>query len=292
MKQQILLTGGAGYIGSNTALELLNSGYEPVIVDNFSNSDETLDPRLDGVTVYKVDVTDRAALSAVFDKHDFHAVINFAGLKAVAVSVEQPLDYYENNLGGLITTLRVMEAHNVTRFVFSSSATVYDPAASLPYTETSATGHCNSPYGWTKYFAERIILDYAAAHPLFTATLLRYFNPIKGAIAEKPRGVPNNIYPYIRQVHEGLRDKLIVFGNDYPTRDGTCVRDYIDCTEIAKRHIAPLETEKPGAYIKNIGTGTGTTVLELIRQYEQENNCTIPYEFGPRRAGDIAECYC
>ncbi|MDR0857543.1 MAG: UDP-glucose 4-epimerase GalE [Oscillospiraceae bacterium] len=292
MAKQILLTGGAGYIGSNTALELLNAGYEVVIVDNFCNSDEKLDERLAGIPVYKADVTKYGELAEVFGKYDFHAVIHFAALKAVGVSVREPLEYYANNVGGLLTTLRLMQAHGVNRIVYSSSATVYDPAGPLPYTETSPVGNANSPYGQTKVICEQIIRDYTASNPGFTAHLLRYFNPIKGAVKEKPRGVPNNLYPYIQQVHEGLREKLTVNGNDYPTRDGTCVRDYIDCTKIAQSHIAPLEAETPGLYIKNIGTGNGTTVLELIRQYEQENNCVIPYEIGPRRAGDIPECYC
>ena len=297
----ILLTGGAGYIGSHTYVELVNAGYDAVIVDNFYNSSAEVIARLETITGkpvhdYQADVCDANALKAVFDRHAIDAVIHFAGYKAVGESVEKPLDYYRNNLDSTLTLCEVMRAHRVERIVFSSSATVYGTAQTMPLTETMPTG-CTNPYGWTKYMIEQILRDVATAYPTWAVALLRYFNPIgahaSGLIGEDPVGIPNNLVPYITQVASGRLEKLRVFGNDYDTPDGTGVRDYIHVVDLAKGHVAACEylAAHPGCEVFNIGTGVGYSVLELIQTFERVNGIAIPYVIGPRRAGDVGVCY-
>ena len=297
----ILLTGGAGYIGSHTYVELVNAGYDAVIVDNFYNSSAEVIARLETITgkpvpYYQADVCDTNALNAVFDRHAIDAVIHFAGYKAVGESVEKPLDYYRNNLDSTLTLCEVMRAHRVERIVFSSSATVYGTAQTMPLTETMPTG-CTNPYGWTKYMIEQILRDVATAYPTWAVALLRYFNPIgahaSGLIGEDPVGIPNNLVPYITQVASGRLEKLRVFGNDYDTPDGTGVRDYIHVVDLAKGHVAACEylAAHPGCEVFNIGTGVGYSVLELIHTFERVNGIAIPYVIGPRRAGDVGVCY-
>ena len=298
----VLLTGGAGYIGSHTAVELLNAGYDVIIADNYANSSPIVAERVTQITgkpvkCYQVDVADQAALKQVFQENPIDSVIHFAGLKAVGESVRLPLDYYRNNLDSTLALLALMDAHGVRRLIFSSSATVYGKHASLPFREDAETGPCTNPYGWTKLFIEQIIRDYTAAHPDFSAVLLRYFNPVgaheSGLIGEDPKGIPNNLVPYIAQVAVGKRECLNVFGDDYPTPDGTGVRDYIHVVDLAIGHVCALkkmETDK-GVLIYNLGTGKGYSVLEVLHAYEKACGKELPYKICPRRAGDIPTCY-
>jgi len=297
----VLLTGGAGYIGSHTYVELINAGFDAIIVDNFYNSSPEVIKRLQAitgkpVTYYDVDVCDRQALEKVFVNHTIDAVIHFAGYKAVGESVAKPLAYYRNNLDSTLSLCEAMRAHGVTRFVFSSSATVYGLADAVPLTETMATG-CTNPYGWTKYMIEQILRDVVAAHPDWAVALLRYFNPIgahaSGTIGEDPVGIPNNLMPFITQVASGKLDKLRVFGNDYDTPDGTGVRDYIHVVDLALGHVAALRylLTHTGCEVFNLGTGRGYSVMDLVTTFEKVNAMAIPFEIAPRRPGDIATCY-
>ena len=298
----ILLTGATGYIGSHTAVELLNSGEDAVIVDDLSNSEASVIDRIAQITgrrpaFYQGDVADKALLERVFSENRIDAVMHFAGFKAVGESVEKPLAYYRNNLDTTLSLLETMERFGCNRFIFSSSATVYGMSEDVPFRETAQAGGCTNPYGWTKYMIEQILTDTAAARPDMSVVLLRYFNPIgaheSGLIGEKPNGIPNNLMPYITQVAVGQLDHLRVFGNDYPTPDGTGVRDYIHVVDLAKGHLAALhysETHK-GTEIINLGTGTGYSVLDVIHAFEKANGVRIPYEIAPRRSGDIAVCY-
>lgn len=297
---KVMLTGGAGYIGSHTAVELVNAGHSVVIVDNLANSAAEAVKRVEEITgatipFYKIDVRERDALREIFAAQTPDAVIHFAGLKAVGESTEQPLMYYRNNIDSTLTLLEVMDEYDVRQLVFSSSATVYG-SAPIPYVETESAGQgITNPYGRTKYFIEEIIRDVAAATPTNKFTILRYFNPIgaheSGRIGEDPTGIPNNLMPFITQVAAGKRDKLSVFGNDYATPDGTCKRDYIHVVDLARGHMAALEHLQPGTHVYNLGSGTATSVLELVRAFTSASGIDIPYEFAPRRAGDLPEFY-
>ena len=298
----ILLTGGAGFIGSHTAVALLQAGRQVVIVDDLSNSEESVVERVGRITgvtpkFYKADVADRAALERVFAENDVSAVIHFAGYKAVGESVQKPLAYYRNNLDTTLTLLETMADHGCKTLIFSSSATVYGTENPVPYVETMRTGGCTNPYGWTKHMIEQILRDAAAADSALRVVLLRYFNPIgaheSGLIGEKPNGIPNNLMPYITQVAAGIRDRLSVFGNDYPTPDGTGVRDYIHVMDLAEGHLRALEyaEEHTGAEAFNLGTGVGYSVLDVVRAFERANGVTIPLEFAPRREGDLPATY-
>lgn len=299
---KILLTGGAGYIGSHTAISLLEQGHEVIIVDNLSNSKKLVVDRVEEisgkkVSFYEYDVRDKAALDSIFSQNKVDAVIHFAGLKAVGESVSLPLKYYENNLVSTLSLIQSMEDHHVDNLVFSSSATVYGSPASLPITEDFPLSTTN-PYGTTKLMIERIIEDYCAVHPDFSSVILRYFNPVgahkSGLIGEDPKGIPNNIFPYITQVAVGKLERLGVFGDDFPTVDGSGVRDYMHVVDLAEGHAAALkvfEEQKKGVNVYNLGTGKGTSVLELVKSFEEATGRAIPYEIMGRRAGDIAACY-
>ena len=298
----ILLTGGAGFIGSHTYVELVAAGHTPVIADNFYNACPEVVRRLETITgkpvpCYQVDVCDRQALSDVFDRQAFDAVVHFAGYKAVGESVVKPLEYYRNNLDSTLTLCEVMRAHGVKRFVFSSSATVYGTSDQMPLVETMPTGGCTNPYGWTKYMIEQILRDTAHAMPDWSVALLRYFNPIgaheSGLIGEDPVGIPNNLMPYITQVATGKLKELRVFGNDYPTPDGTGVRDYIHVVDLAQGHVKACEylMSHQGCQVFNLGTGIGYSVLDLVKTFEQVNRIHIPYQIVDRRPGDVARCY-
>ena len=298
----ILLTGATGYIGSHTAVELLNAGEEIVIVDDLSNSDASVIDRIEKITgkrpaFYCGNVADGVLMERVFQDQQIDAVMHFAGFKAVGESVEKPIAYYRNNLDTTLTLLETMVKFGCNRFIFSSSATVYGMSEDVPFRETAPAGGCTNPYGWTKYMIEQILTDAAAANPDMSVVLLRYFNPIgaheSGLIGEKPNGIPNNLMPYITQVAIGQLDHLRVFGDDYPTPDGTGVRDYIHVVDLAKGHLAALhysESHK-GTEIINLGTGTGYSVMDVIHAFEKANGVRIPYEIAPRRSGDIAVCY-
>lgn len=297
---KVLLTGGAGYIGSHTAVELLNEGYEVVVADNFSNSSPKALARVEQITgkkvaLYEIDVCNESALDKLFDEQMIDAVIHFAGLKAVGESVRVPLEYYSNNINSTISLLNSMSRHGCKKIIFSSSATVYGNPAKVPITEDMPTGGCSNPYGFTKHFIEQIIRDACIADPKLNAVLLRYFNPIgahkSGLIGEMPDGVPNNLMPYITQVAVGIREKLSVFGNDYDTHDGTGVRDYIHVTDLAIGHIKALEHCKAGVQTFNLGTGKGYSVLDIVNSFMKVNSLDIPYVIAPRRPGDIAKCY-
>lgn len=298
----ILLTGGAGFIGSHTAVACLEAGYDVVIADNFYNSSPETPRRVEAitgrhVTVCEADIADKAALRRVFDAQPIDAVIHFAGYKAVGESVAKPVMYYRNNLDTTLTLLEVMAEHGCRRIVFSSSATVYGGNNPVPLTEDMPVGGCTNPYGWTKYFIEEILRSAAAADETLSVVLLRYFNPIgaheSGLIGERPNGVPNNLMPYITQVAAGIREKLSVFGDDYPTVDGTGVRDYIHVVDLAKGHVAAVKyvTEHQGCEVFNLGTGTGYSVLDMVHTFMEVNHVNVPYVITDRRPGDIATCY-
>ncbi len=297
----ILVTGGAGYIGSHTCVELIEQGHDIVIVDNLVNSSEEAVRRIATITghepvFYPVDIRDREGLEAIFHDHNIDAVIHFAGLKAVGESVSQPLHYYQNNIAGTLTLCEVMQLHGVFNMVFSSSATVYGDPASVPIVEDFPLSATN-PYGQSKLFVEQVLRDAHIADPRWNAILLRYFNPVgahhTGLIGEDPQGIPNNLVPYISQVAVGKLEKLAVFGADYPTPDGTGVRDYIHVVDLAKGHLRALEkiSDNPGVVAYNLGTGRGYSVLEMIAGYERVSGRSVPYEVVARRPGDIAECY-
>lgn len=298
----ILLTGGTGFIGSHTAVEMINKGYDVVIVDNLYNSEASVVDRIESITgvrpkFYEADVADKAALSKIFDENDIDAVIHFAGYKAVGESVKIPVAYYRNNLDTTLTLLEVMKEYGCKKIIFSSSATVYGTSDKVPFSEEAKELGCTNPYGWTKYMIEQILKDASFADKEMTVVLLRYFNPIgsheSGMIGEKPNGIPNNLMPYITQVAAGIRDHLSVFGNDYPTHDGTGVRDYIHVVDLAKGHVAAYDYSKTttGCEVVNLGTGNGYSVLDLVKAFEEANAIKIPYEIAPRRSGDIATCY-
>ena len=298
----ILLTGGTGFIGSHTAVELLNAGGQVVIVDNLYNSNADVISKIEAITgkapkFYQADVANRVAVEKIFSENSIDAVIHFAGYKAVGESVQKPIEYYRNNLDTTLTLLEVMREHNTKRFIFSSSATVYGMKNKAPFTEDMPTGGCTNPYGWTKYMIEQILKDAAKADPSMSVILLRYFNPIgaheSGLLGEKPNGIPNNLMPYITQVAAGILDKLSVYGDNYPTPDGTGVRDYIHVVDLSKGHVAALKyaDEHTGTEIFNLGTGAGYSVLEMVDAFEKATGVHIPYVIGPRRPGDIAECY-
>ena len=299
---KVLLTGGAGFIGSHTAVELIRAGHSPVIADDLSNSSADVIDRLWRITrshipFYKVNVADRDALTRLFTQEKPRAVIHFAGLKAVGESVVKPVTYYRNNLDTTLTLLEVMKDFGCKRLIFSSSATVYGMTNPVPFTEDMPVGGCTNPYGWTKFMIEQILRDAARAMPEMSVVLLRYFNPIgaheSGLIGEAPAGIPNNLMPYLCLVAAGRLEKLHVFGNDYPTPDGTGVRDYIHVTDLARGHVDALRYAKEhrGAEVINLGTGKGTSVLDLVTAFERVNGLTLPYVIDPRRPGDIAECY-
>ena len=299
---KILLTGGAGFIGSHTCVELCSAGHDPVIVDNFVNSSAESVRRIEKITgrnipLYEADVADRDAMNRIFDENDFDCVIHFAGLKAVGESVVQPLRYYRNNLDTTLTLCETMQAHSVRRIVFSSSATVYGNQPVVPYREDMPSAGCTNPYGWTKYMIEKILEGQAAADPGWSVVLLRYFNPIgaheSGLIGEDPSGIPNNLMPYIAKVAVGELEKLSVFGNDYPTPDGTGVRDYIHVVDLARGHVKACDyaAGHTGSEIINLGTGHGYSVLDLVNTFVRVNGVPVPYVIAPRRPGDIAENY-
>ena len=296
-----LVTGGAGYIGSHTLIELINNNFEVVVIDNLANSSRESLRRVEQITGHEIpfieaDVRDQSALDDIFTTYDIDSVIHFAGLKAVGESVAKPLEYYDNNLVSTLALLEAMREHNVKQLVFSSSATVYGSPSELPLRETSTVGvGLTNPYGKTKYMIEQIIQDYCAADPTFEATILRYFNPIgahqSGQIGEDPNGIPNNLLPYVAQVAVGKLQSVGVFGDDYDTPDGTGVRDYIHVVDLARGHVAALQHMKAGANVYNLGTGSGTSVLEIIKAFSKACERDLPYEIKPRRAGDIAACY-
>lgn len=297
----ILLAGGAGYIGSHTAVALLQAGHDVVIVDNYYNSCPEAVKRVEeiagrSVVSYEADVQDRAKMLEIFQSNKIDCVIHFAGLKAVGESVQKPILYYRNNIDTTLTLLECMAETGVHNFVFSSSATVYgDSSNKAPYNETMPRGTCSNPYGWTKSMMEQILQDAAVADKDLSVVLLRYFNPIgaheSGRIGEDPQGIPNNLMPYIAQVAVGRRDHLTIFGDDYPTPDGTCRRDYIHVMDLAAGHLQAVEfaAEHKGTEIFNLGTGTPYSVLEIVHAFEKSNDLKVPFEFGPRRAGDLPE---
>ncbi len=298
----ILVTGGAGYIGSHTCVELLNRGMDVVVIDNLVNSSAKAVERVEQITgrhvaFYENDVRDRAALDRIFEKHAIDCAIHFAGLKAVGESVSMPLEYYDNNLFSTVTLCEAMRDHGVKNIVFSSSATVYSSENRVPLREDGITGMCTNPYGWTKYMSEQILRDTAKAVPDWSVVLLRYFNPIgahsSGLIGEDPRGIPNNLMPYISQVAAGRLEKLRIFGNDYDTPDGTGVRDYIHVVDLARGHVAAISymLEHRGESVFNLGTGQGYSVLDMVKAFQRVNGVKIPYEIVGRRPGDLGTVY-
>lgn len=298
----ILVTGGAGFIGSHTCVELLNAGYDVVVVDNLSNSCEESLERVKKITgkdlkFYEADILDKEALNTIFDNESIEAVIHFAGLKAVGESVAKPLEYYHNNITGTLILCDVMRNHGVKNIVFSSSATVYGDPAFIPITEECPKGTCTNPYGWTKSMLEQILTDLHTADPEWNVILLRYFNPIgahkSGLIGEDPKGIPNNLVPYVTQVAIGKLECLGVFGNDYDTHDGTGVRDYIHVVDLAIGHVKAIEKlkDKDGVNVYNLGTGKGYSVLDIVHAFEKACGKEIKYAIKPRRPGDIATCY-
>ena len=300
---QILLTGGAGYIGSHTIIELDKAGHSVVVVDNLVNSKEEAIRRVEKiigkpVPFVKADVRDRAAMEEIFKTYSIDAVIHFAGLKAVGESCEKPLEYYENNMNATFVLLDVMRKNGCKNIIFSSSATVYGDPAQIPITEACPKGHCTNPYGQTKSMLEEVMIDVQKADPEWNVVLLRYFNPIgahkSGLIGENPNGIPNNLMPYITQTAIGIRKELGVFGNDYDTPDGTGVRDYIHVCDLASGHVAALQAidRKCGLAIYNLGTGHGYSVLDVVNAFQKANGLKVPYVIKPRRPGDIATCYC
>ena len=298
----VLVTGGAGYIGSHTCVELLNSGYGVVVIDNLVNANPVSLKRVEEitgkpVTFYEGDVRDEELLRKIFRENDISCVIHFAGLKAVGESVAKPWEYYDNNLNTTLVLTKVMKEVGMKNIIFSSSATVYTADNEMPLKETSRTGGCTNPYGWTKYMTEQILSGISHADPEWSVTLLRYFNPIgahkSGLMGEDPRGIPNNLMPYITQVAIGRREMLSVYGNDYPTHDGTGVRDYIHVVDLAKGHVAAVKytTEHKGTEVFNLGTGIGYSVLDMVNTFVEVNGVKVPYKIVGRRAGDIATCY-
>ena len=298
----VLVTGGAGYIGSHTCVELLENGYGVVVIDNLVNANPVSLKRVEQITgkavrFYEGDVRDEALLRKIFAENDISCVIHFAGLKAVGESVEKPWEYYDNNLNTTLVLTKVMKEVGMKNIIFSSSATVYTSDNEMPLKETSRTGGCTNPYGWTKYMTEQILSGISHADPDWSVVLLRYFNPIgahkSGLMGENPRGIPNNLMPYITQVAIGRREKLSIFGNDYPTPDGTCVRDYIHVMDLAKGHVAAVKfaTENKGTEVFNLGTGIGYSVMDTVNTFMEVNHVNVPYQIVGRRAGDIATCY-
>ena len=298
----ILVTGGAGFIGSHTVVELQNAGYEVVVCDNLCNSSRKSLERVEQITgqkvkFYEADILDKAAMEQIFTENKIDSVIHFAGLKAVGESVAKPWEYYHNNITGTLVLDDVMRAHGVKNIIFSSSATVYGNPAFIPITEECPKGQCTNPYGWTKSMLEQILTDIQKADPEWNVILLRYFNPIgahkSGLIGENPNGIPNNLMPYITQVAIGKRKELGIFGNDYDTHDGTGVRDYIHVVDLAKGHVAAIRKldEKAGLKIYNLGTGKGYSVLDMVHNFEAATGVKIPYVIQARRPGDIATCY-
>ena len=299
---KVLVTGGAGYIGSHTCVELIEAGYTPIVVDNLCNSSAKSLERVkeitgQDITFYQGDVCDEALLDAILSEHEVICAIHFAGLKAVGESVAMPLEYYRNNLLSTLTLCKVLGKHGVKKIVFSSSATVYSGDNEMPLRETSKTGNCTNPYGWTKYMGEQILRDIAKADGEWSVVNLRYFNPVgahkSGLIGEHPNGIPNNLMPFISQTAIGKRKQLSVFGNDYDTHDGTGVRDYIHVVDLAKGHVAAvtyMESNK-GEAVFNLGTGTGYSVLDMVKAFETANGIPVPYVIAERRPGDLATCY-
>ena len=298
----VLVTGGAGYIGSHTCLELLNRGYGVVVIDNLCNSSAKSLERVQALTgkplkFYEGDVRDEGLLRQIFAENDIGCTIHFAGLKAVGESVAKPWEYYDNNLNTTLILTKVLRDVGCQKIIFSSSATVYTAGSEMPLKETSPTGSCTNPYGWTKYMTEQILSGLAHADSKWSVCLLRYFNPIgaheSGCIGEDPRGIPNNLMPYITQVAIGRREKLSVYGNDYDTPDGTGVRDYIHVVDLAKGHVAAVEyvTGHTGCEVFNLGTGTGYSVLDMVHTFSEVNGMAVPYVITDRRPGDIATCY-
>ena len=299
---RILVTGGTGYIGSHTCVELLESGFEVVVVDNLVNSKRDVLLKIKEITgkevvFYEGNVQDKQLLVNIFKKYKFDAVIHFAGLKAVGESVQKPLEYYQNNLDSTLVLLQVMKQFGVKRIVFSSSATVYGSNNKVPFKEDYKVGGTTNPYGTTKLFIEHILEDLVVANPEFSVIILRYFNPIgahkSGLIGDNPNGIPNNLMPYITKVASGELEHLNVFGNDYPTKDGTGVRDYIHVVDLSIGHVKAINKvmKDSGVHVYNLGTGIGYSVLEIVENFERENNIKIPYKIQARREGDIAECY-
>lgn len=298
----VFLAGGAGYIGSHTAVELLNAGYDVIIADNYSNSSPEAVRRVEQITgksikLYELDIKDRDRLSAVFAENSIDAVIHFAGLKAVGESVRKPIMYYRNNIDTTLSLLECMQEYSVKNIIFSSSATVYGEENPVPYFETMKRGVCTNPYGWTKAMMEQILEDAAKADSELSVILLRYFNPIgaheSGLIGEDPQGIPNNLMPYVSQVAVGKRECLTIFGNDYPTPDGTCTRDYIHVTDLAAGHVRAIDyiMKNKCVEIFNLGTGKPYSVTEIVDTFERVNGVKVNHVYGARREGDLAECY-
>ncbi|MGX7415398.1 UDP-glucose 4-epimerase GalE [Aerococcus christensenii] len=298
----ILVTGGAGYIGSHTTVELIQAGYDVIIVDDLSNSKATVIDRIEKITgtrprFYQVNILDEEKLDHIFQTETIEAIIHYAAFKAVGESVQNPIKYYSNNLGGLLSILKAMNKHKVQRIVYSSSATVYGTENPSPLSEKMSTGQVTNPYGYTKLMGERILKDTSKAHPNWSITILRYFNPIgaheSGLIGEDPQGIPNNLMPYITQVAIGKLEKLHIFGNDYDTPDGTGVRDYLHVVDLAKGHVAAIQyaEDHEGLETINLGTGQGYSVLDLVQTFEKVNHLSLPYVIDPRRPGDVASCY-
>lgn len=302
----VLVTGGAGFIGSHTLVELYQAGHTAVVVDNLCNSSSEVIHRVEKllgvgegtIPFYNVDICNRSGLEQVVGKHQIEACIHFAGLKAVGESVQKPWLYYDNNIGGTLTLVDVMQRHGCKNIIFSSSATVYGDSSEMPLTERCKKGQCTNPYGWTKSMIEQVLTDMQRADEEWNVVMLRYFNPVgahpSGLIGENPRGIPNNLMPYLTQVAAGIREELCVFGNDYPTPDGTGVRDFIHVCDLAASHIAALGAieRRCGLEVYNIGTGRGYSVLEMVQTFERVNGVKVPYCIGARREGDVAECWC
>ena len=301
-KMTVLVTGGAGYIGSHTVVQLLNSGHEVVILDNLCNSSAKVLSRLEQIcsqaaTFYQGDIRDRALLQHIFQKHRIKAVMHFAGLKSVGESVSNPIQYYDNNVCGSLVLAEEMTKADIFNIVFSSSATVYGDPPTVPITENMPVGGTTNPYGTSKYMTERMLSDIQLADPRWSVVLLRYFNPVgahqSGLIGENPNGIPNNLLPYVCQVATGKLAELSVFGSDYPTADGTGVRDYIHVVDLANGHLKAMDAKQnqPGVHIYNLGTGNGYSVLDIVKAFEAASGVLIPYRLAPRRSGDIATCY-
>lgn len=299
---KVLVTGGMGYIGSHTCVQMIEAGLEPVIFDNLCNSKAAVLDRIEALTKVRPqfvegDIRDKAALDTLFSEHEIEAVIHFAGLKAVGESVEKPLEYYDNNVNGTLVLVSAMKTAGVNSLIFSSSATVYGDPAQVPITEDTPTGQVTNPYGRSKYMVEECLRDIQTANPAMSVTLLRYFNPVgahpSGTMGEDPQGIPNNLMPFIAQVAVGRRESLSVFGDDYPTHDGTGIRDYIHVIDLAEGHIAALKAvgSQAGLHIYNLGTGKGSSVLDMVKAFGEACGKPVPYQICPRRPGDIAECW-